>query len=107
MKIILIILFSWSLTNSFCQDIVILKKNGGAMEGYFQELTKDHIKVKFGIYTVQIHRKAVNIIIGPHYEALKSQGYFKQLHEVNTREKNIRRAIRKSKKILRKQLKSP
>ena len=90
------------LTAASGQDILVLKDNGSAMEGYFQEVTKEYVQVKFGVYTIDLDRKTVDVIIGPPYEELKNEGLLRPLHGLDARDKVIKKAIRKSKKVLKK-----
>ncbi|MBK6545862.1 MAG: hypothetical protein IPO78_04530 [Saprospiraceae bacterium] len=94
------IILKLSITNA--QDILLIKKNGGVMEGYFQKFTPENVIVKFGESISEIELKSVEIIYGENYLKLKKKGAFKYLHEINPTSKQIRRAIKSSLKEINK-----
>lgn len=99
-----IVVFCTAITAQ-SQDILLLKKNGGAMEGYLQKVTKKEVYVKFGIYTWAIPRKDVEIIYGIAYSDLKSKGKLNYLHEIDHTSAEIRKALKDSKSEVKKKVK--
>lgn len=94
------------LTSSivYSQDILLLKKNGGAIEGYLQKATKKGVFVKLGFYITSISRKDVDIIYGEPYTELKSKGKINYLHEIDHSSVEIKKAVKASRSELSKHI---